>query len=358
MIKVAVFNNYLSTWGGGERSTFAVASSMAALGFDVEVVSFEEKLPTPAEIEDFFGAGHSGFALRSLAGSGESTDEKLSEYLADKTIFINHCAGNSFPNPCPMGVYFVMFPFQDGGAWARTYQHFVCNSEFTQVYTRHQWGADLSTVVVHPAAEDWTPAPAQRAQDILAIGRFNWGGHVKNQDTLVEAFADIFDLLPKGWRLVLLGKLNPEPANGRQFHELQRKCRRLPVVFETNVSERRKRELLGRASIFWHGTGVGKSEPVEAGQMEHFGIAIVEAMRAGVVPLCYYRGGPREIVEHSRSGFLYRDVEELKTFTLTLVARRNFLEAMRARAIERAALFTRGEFDRKLGSFVRSVVAV
>ncbi len=44
----------------------------------------------------------------------------------------------------------------------------------------------LSTVVVHPAVEDWTPASAQRAQDILAIGRLDWGGHVKNQDALVE----------------------------------------------------------------------------------------------------------------------------------------------------------------------------
>jgi len=197
-----------------------------------------------------------------------------------------------------------------------------------------------------------------RAPDILTIGRFNWRGHKKNQDLLLEAFEDILDLLPKGWRFVLLGKLNDQPDNVQHFQALRRRCRRLPVAFEVDVSEQRKRELLGRASLFWHGTGLGKEEPAEAAEMEHFGIAVVEAMQAGAVPLCYHRGGPKEIVEHGQSGFVYRDVEELKAFTLALVARQGFQNSMRARAMERAARFTRSEFDRALGAFVRSVVAV
>src|SRR5216684_2261471 len=357
MIKVAIFNNHLSTWGGGERSTFAVACSMAALGFDVEVVSFEEKLPTPAEIEHFFGPGHSGFTLQSLSAAAASRDEALTAYLADKTIFINHCAGSSFVNPCPLGLYFVMFPFQEAGPFVRSYQHFICNSEFTRSYTRQRWGDDLSTQVVYPPAEEWLIPVASRVPDILTIGRFNWKGHKKNQDMLLEAFEDILDLLPKGWRLVLLGKLNDQSDNVQHFQALQRRCRRLPVAFEANVSEQRKRELLARASLFWHATGLGKEEPAEAEQMEHFGIAVVEAMRAGAVPLCYHRGGPKEIVEHGHSGFLYRDIEELKTFTLALVARQAFQNSMRARGMERAARFTRNEFERSLGAFVRSVVA-
>ena len=356
MIRVAIYNNYLSTWGGGERTTYAVATVLAQLGFQVEVVSFEERMPRLVEIEQFFGPGHSGFTLRSLCDAAGSREEALTSYLKDKTIFINHCAGSSFFNPCPLGLYFVMFPFQEATPFVGTYHHFICNSEFTRSYTCRRWGQHLSTLVIHPPAEDWALPPVSRATDILTIGRFNWMGHKKNQDMLVEAFEDILDLLPKGWRLVLLGKLNDHRDHVQPFQALQRRCRRLPVAFETNVSEQRKRELLARASLFWHGTGLGKEEPAEAQQMEHFGIAVVEAMRAGAVPLCYYRGGPREIVEHGQSGFLYRDIEELKTFTLALVAREAFQNSMRARARERAAQFTRNEFDRALGAFVRSVV--
>ena len=355
-MKVAIYNNFLSTWGGGERTTYAVAHVLAQLDFQVEVVTFEKTLPTLVEIEEFFGPGHSGFTLRSLSDAAGSKEGALTSYLKDKTIFINHCAGSCIFNPCPLGLYFVMFPFQEPTPFVDTYHHFICNSEFTRSYTRRRWGQHLSTLVVHPPAEDWPVPPIPRATDILTIGRFNWTGHKKNQDMLLEAFEDILDLLPKGWRLVLLGRLNDSGDNVQPFRALQRRCRRLPVAFEINVSEHRKRELLARASLFWHGTGLGKEEPAEAGQMEHFGIAVVEAMLAGAVPLCYYRGGPREIVEHGQSGFLYRDIEELKTFTLALVAREAFQNSMRARARERAAQFTRNEFDRALGAFVRSVV--
>ncbi|HZX97870.1 MAG TPA: hypothetical protein VFE90_25355, partial [Myxococcales bacterium] len=70
MIRAAVFNTYLNTWGGGERSTYAVATCLAQMGMDVEVVTFEDKVPSHAEIESFFGPGNSGFRLRSL-GNGK-----------------------------------------------------------------------------------------------------------------------------------------------------------------------------------------------------------------------------------------------------------------------------------------------
>src|SRR5439155_15511352 len=63
MIRAAVFNTYLGTWGGGERSTYAVATALSQLGFDVEVVTFEDRAPNIEEIDAFFGPGHSGFRI-------------------------------------------------------------------------------------------------------------------------------------------------------------------------------------------------------------------------------------------------------------------------------------------------------
>src|SRR5438132_349046 len=120
MIRAAVFNSYLNTWGGGERSTYAIATVLSRMDLDVEVVTFEAHVPTPDEIESFFGPGYSGFRLRTLAPATAHRDEVLREYLADKALFINHSASSSFPNPCPFGLYSVMFPFQDGGAWVRS----------------------------------------------------------------------------------------------------------------------------------------------------------------------------------------------------------------------------------------------
>jgi glycosyltransferase involved in cell wall biosynthesis len=294
--------------------------------------------------------------MRSLSCPDGRQDEVLTEYLADKALFVNHSAGSVFVNPCPLGIYAVMFPFQDAGSFVASYQHFVCNSEFTRRHTLARWGKTLRTHVIYPAAEDFVPPPGPRSKDIITIGRFNWLGHNKNHDVMVEAFDGIVDVLPEGYRLVLLGKLNDLPHNQEPFRALQKRCRRLPVDFEINVSEERKRERLARASILWHGTGIGKEEPQDAAVMEHFGIAIVEAMGAGVVPLCYHLGGPREIVEHGHSGYLHRDLDELQTYTLALVAKTELLRRMSAAAIQRARRFTRARFDEALSSFMRSVV--
>lgn len=355
-LKAAVFNAHLDTWGGGERSTYAMANRLAAHGLEVEVVTFAPAVPDAKAIQDFFGAGHDGFELRSLKAAPGAQDEALTAYLADKAVFVNHSAGSAFVNPCPLGLYAVMFPFQDRGGFVESYQHFICNSEYTRRHTLSRWGSSLRTHVIYPAAEEIAAVPGPRDNDIVTVGRFNWMGHNKNHELMVEAFDGILDLLPKGSRLVLLGRFNDLPHNQEPFAALRRACRRLPVIFEVNVSEQRKREVLRRASIFWHGTGLGRTEAEHAEQMEHFGIAIVEAMRAGLVPLCYHVGGPREIVEHGSSGFLYRDANELQAYTLALVSRPSMREEMRAAAIHRAASFTRARFDERFGEFLRSVV--
>ena len=57
-----------------------------------------------------------------------------------------------------------------------------------------------------------------------------------------------------------------------------------------------------------------------------------------------------------RYGLSYRDIEELKTFTLMLVARQDIQDSMRPQAVQRAARFTRAEFDRAFGGFLRTVM--
>ena len=359
MIKIGILNNHLSTFGGGEKNTYAMASCLSALGHQVDVLTFDPAVPTPDEIEAFFGSGHAGFGIRGL-GAGcppdqASRDARLTTVLRDYQVFINHSAWSSFVNPCPLGIYLVMFPLNPAGPFLRSYQHFLCISDFTRFYTRQLWGKDLATTLLYPCCDARITSAKSGSLEILTIGRFNWSAHQKNHGALVEAFAELCGGLPPGSRLILLGRQNDAlPETAAQMQRLRDRCRDLPVVFEVNASEQRKRELLARASVFWHGTGIGLTEPGEAAQMEHFGIAVLEAMRAGAVPLCYDRGGPREIIEQGVSGFLYRDLEELKTYTLLLTLDQRLRERMAASAIERAERFSRRAFDQALSGFFQA----
>lgn len=359
MLKVAIFNNCLGVFGGGERVTCALAHSLSTLGYAVDLLSFEERVPTREELSEAFGPGHDGYRVVPLrAEAGRSQDQVLTEHLHDYAIFINNTAGSSFRNPCPLGVYMVMFPFQAGGDWVDSYHHLVCNSEYTAFYTRQRWGAHHMVSVLYPCAEEHPGHPREvRELEVVTVGRFNVSGHNKNQALLVDAFKRALPLLPGGWRLTVVGRINPGEETRRYVDEMVAGCRGLPVHFEFNASEQTKAQILSRAALYWSGTGVGLGEPWDAARMEHFGISIVEAMAAGCIPLALDRGGPREIIRNAVDGFLYTDLEQLVTCTALLALHPPLRERMRRAASERAQTFNRRAFDASVARFFERVVA-
>ena len=93
--------------------------------------------------------------------------------------------------------------------------------------------------------------------------------------------------------------------------------------------------LLGKAAVFWHAMGFGEDQDANPLAMEHFGIATVEAMARGCVPVVIKRGGQPEIVRHGVDGFLWETLEELEHYTRLLTGdselRRTMAESARRR---------------------------
>ena len=108
------------------------------------------------------------------------------------------------------------------------------------------------------------------------------------------------------------------------------------------------RSFFERARIFWHATGLNDDTDAHPELAEHFGIATVEAMAAGCVPVVIDKGGQREIVEHGRTGFLWTTVDEMKACTLRLIADDGLWSRMSVAARQQATRFTRGRFVDRL----------
>lgn len=119
----------------------------------------------------------------------------------------------------------------------------------------------------------------------------------------------------------------------------------LPVKFYPNLGYDALVKLYGESSIYWHSSGFAETDPTK---MEHFGISTVEAMAGGSVPVVIGKGGQREIVEHSKSGYLWDNLDDLKEFTLKLVNKDNLRVRMSVQAVERAQLFSKGNFAEKI----------
>jgi len=228
----------------------------------------------------------------------------------------------------------------------RRYDLLLCNSQFTARVVEENWRPSLPVLVVPPPVELPT-APVswgEKRNVILSVARFFRGGHEKNQRVLIEAFR-MFAARHPDWELHLVG--GAEASDEALVAELRQSARGLPVIFHVNAEREKLRHLYRLSKVFWHATGFGVDERREPERVEHFGIALVEAMGYGCLPIAVGRGGPREIIEPGVTGFFWETIPELVERTAAAIADP---EAARvsARAAERARAFGRAAFRERL----------
>jgi glycosyltransferase involved in cell wall biosynthesis len=223
----------------------------------------------------------------------------------------------------------------------RRYQVKLAISAFSRTWTRRRWGVDSQ--VVFPPVEVKQPTAGRKDNYILSVGRFASGGGVsKKQIEMLTAFAD---LRGKGsWNYDCVGACGSSDVELAFFHEAAAVAERAGARVEANLDGKRLRELYGRARIFWHATGLDVDVDSNPELAEHFGMATVEAMAAGCVPVVINKGGQKEIVEHGVSGFLWDTLEELQGYSARLMEDSHLLETMGAAAKARAQEFSRDAF--------------
>jgi glycosyltransferase involved in cell wall biosynthesis len=326
-----------------------------------------------AELEQYFGVGLTGAKLVAL-GTADDAEAEAEIARLRPTVLINNSYRSNLRNSARSGLYMCMFPHPteesseagDNGARGeetrglpsghavRTYTAITANSRFTRRWIRRRWG--LHSTVVYSPCDPLGPArPKQRR--ILHVGRFSdprRTPHPKRQDVLIETFARMTNLHGEGWRLDLAGSVDPGNEGAAEVDRLRSVAADLPVDFHPMASREKLRALYQEAAIFWHATGFGSAESEAPEEQEHFGVAIVEAMSAGAIPIVRNAGGPREIVRHGYSGYRWTELEELESRTCALVSHPARRERMAKRAIRASRRFSRENFlrrvDRVLGS--------
>jgi glycosyltransferase involved in cell wall biosynthesis len=226
-----------------------------------------------------------------------------------------------------------------------TYQHRLSISQFSAQWTRRRWG--LATQVLYPPV-DVTFVERPKDDMILSVGRFSTMAHTKKQLEMMTVFAELQHRLPHGWSYASVGGLNTRPENHKFFEHVRTLGAGYETRVEANVPRPALRQLFERARIYWHATGFGEPTDVRPELCEHFGIATVEAMAAGCVPIVINKGGQPEIVEHGRSGFVWNTLAELQHYTLLLANNPARWSQMSSAARTRAQAFRRERFVERL----------
>jgi glycosyltransferase involved in cell wall biosynthesis len=380
-MKIGIHQETSGSAIGGSEFVVAVLAHFLRQQHEVEIILHRSHVQAH-DFADFFQINLDGVKSRHVPQSVNkwidpldrwwrlSSDQaqrsaRLSESY-DLFITVTH----SVPPVCraPHGVLYVLFPFfnrMDNWPWNQTtsnglrgianrirreiyerawqsrfasYDHHLAISQFAADWTARYWG-DSCKVLPPPVACSF--ADSEKTNQIVVLGRITPG---KKQRELVATFRTAYGRFLRGWSMVCLGGLSNGAEEQEYYEETRRSAGTAPVRILPNAPRDVLRTELERSKIFWHGMGLGEDENLDPSRLEHFGIATVEAMAIGCVPVVIGRGGQREIVEDGINGFLCENLEEMVEKTVLLSQDGALCDRMAEAAVCRAREFSVDRF--------------
>jgi glycosyltransferase involved in cell wall biosynthesis len=240
----------------------------------------------------------------------------------------------------------------------RTYGVVVCISEYTRRWAIRHGTGGLPVRIIRPPIDLDLYRPLAKKRVILSVGRFFAGRHEKKHSLLIECFRDLVRAGLDGWELHLAGSIRAhEPEHVEYLERLRQQALELPVRFFVDVSLQEMRRLYGEAAIYWHATGYGVNEEDHPQHLEHFGMAVAEAMAAEAIPVVIRKGGLTEIVVDGENGFLWDDPAELVSRTRELAAADpETLRGVRANGSASVRRFAKDRFAAEILALARALV--
>lgn len=345
MGKAAIYDPYLDTLGGGERYSLTFAKAVNELfGFEVDL--FWKDQDILSQINNRFGNLLKNVKVNIVTDIKRGDGYDLCFWVSDGSIPMLRARRNY--------LHFQV-PFQDvdGSSLLNKMKLFridsvISNSEFTKRIIDREYG--ISSKVIYPPV-DLIHASKRKSKTIIYVGRFSNLIQSKGHHLLIEAFSKfVEDKDFKDWKLILAGS-NDVGDNG-YLAKLKEKANGLNVEFLINPDYKTLTGVYSKASIFWSAAGFGINPEIEPHKMEHFGITVVEAMSAGVVPLVYKGGGHLETVDGS-FGYLWETESQLIDQTKILILDRQKMNQFSRLAIQSSLQYDYSSFKEKIKDIVR-----
>ena len=345
----AFFTPYNITPDDGEKFILATAEVLIHAGYQVWLVTPEKfSYLRITKIAGILGLNLQGLGITTLKVAEAMPRFDIFVALGDEVIAPVKALGKrnfyccQFPFPC------IQEEINRRRCWMTEYEAFIVYSDFVKNYVIEQIRRyslpDLAIHIVHPPV-DVVPVDLSNSRSgIISVGRFFIGDHCKQQDSLIRAFRRLYESGVKS-ELHLVGTIHSDPQHRDYFVECQRLSQGLPVYFYMDVSLNTLARLYASSSVYWHGSGFGVDTTLEPEKCEYFGVSVVEAMSAGVIPLVVNNGGPAIIVQDSWNGYCYDTEDRLIELTreILLQPEPELLE-MRERARSRAGDFSKESF--------------
>lgn len=403
--RLAIYNPYLDTKGGGEKVTLAMAEALSE-NYEVTLISrrktdlnelgsyFDLNLeecrhevlpPTRNIIPRIARKVHMPARFTNLLYEYQDY-RRIKDHHYD--VFVNNCYKSTMPNPSKSGIYMCMFPQEylthkkmhfikriyhnlvdiielslfskSGIGIIRTYDVITVNSQYTANWTKKLWSVNSTDInILYPICDNMSAKThVEKEKIILNVGRFfadSGENHYKCQDKLLNTFSEMNDLHAEGWQLHFVGSVANDKASMKYLLNLIEASKNLPVFFHMNAPFDELRQLFQRSSIYWHATGWGSNAMEHPEKQEHFGISTVEAMSAGVVPIVIDSAGQIETVAHIENGYRWSSKEELRDYTYAVAKDKKLRESLAKKASITAKNFDKQHFRKRITDILSKI---
>jgi glycosyltransferase involved in cell wall biosynthesis len=203
----------------------------------------------------------------------------------------------------------------------------ITNSNYTRDAIKTAWGID-ATVIFPPCPQYSFPLADQVKKNVVcSLGRFT---PEKNYEMILQIAER-----QSNTQFELIGSITPDKLS---YLEKLRNNAPRNVIFHVNASIEEKIEVLKRSKVMLH-SFIG----------EHFGIALIEAMSAGLIPVTHDSGAAKADGLVPRK-FRYNDIDEAVASITAAFSSWNIDEAQRLR--EYATRFSAESFRANIKSFI------
>jgi glycosyltransferase involved in cell wall biosynthesis len=348
-MKAGFFNPYLDTLGGGERYPLTLAEHLLKRGWQVDVFGYGPQIK-----KDLIAKFNLKLEGVNFIPGMEDLLKRLR--MTRQYDFFFWVSDGSIPFLFSRNnLLHFQVPFHDVNGQSslnkiklKKIHQIVCNSKFTKKFIDREYR--VNSDVIYPPIDIESFSPGKKKNLILSIGRFSQLLQAKRQDVLIASFKEICSKGLEDWQLVLAGATG---VGGKEyFNQLKRQISGYPIELRADIDFKTLKELYSEAKIFWSASGFGIDEEKEPEKVEHFGIAIVEAMAAGCVPVVVGKGGAKEIIKEGKTGFLWKNERNLIEMTDKLINDPERLNKISKTVIKSSQEFSKERFCQEFDELI------
>lgn len=364
-MKIVVLHPKMEVLGGGERLCLSACQALIKDGHEVKVLCDDVRLE---KIEKIFGKNFNielcptfkpfkpflinRFLVYQRFFQASRQIKKVKKYLKDADVIFSTQDVSFLPHEkYAYTIQYVHFPeylvhrerakglslfFWNiyyypirQWIWGRldNVDLFLCNSGFTKGAITERWSKDAEIIYPPVEIEEFVNSE-EKIDQVISVGRFE---PEKNYEAVLKAANKLPEL-----EFSIVGVVTDEAYYSKLQRTKPKNVHLLP-----NLEFSALKDLLAKSKFYLH-TMKG----------EHFGIAIVEAMASGCIPIVHCYGGPSEFVIHGKNGMLYSDSTEVVDHIKTLMK----LPDSKLRQMKKEAIKTAKNFDQTIfASKIREV---